>query len=410
MYATIEDVGVDKHIVLLQKGRVLMKAMRGMVILCCLVFVCIFGAETAMAAQPPVEIEEITYEDLTASLVYGSRVVIRKDTRYYASADMAGSGPSGTIGNQYTPMGCDIYVGGFATLGKDNWLKTYRGYEPKDVPVSKHWKSKASSVFWDQTWVEIFVDSDESVMGWVPARSIVALNGILGDGNSNKKFRHGIKIVPKKEDSDSADPEEKLPAEMIDRLLPDPGNAIEDRIINKKDDGEDSDDFISTREIAYSIEDYEEAGETVALLMDASGSVSDYILDIADYGEYANKANKAKMIAVFATTFQKIRVEDYLHTEVDGSSTNIYKPLNELTDIVTYDRIIIVTDTWHNTWETLKPKEGFAGKIVIVCPEPRAAHPDVIKEIEEAFGTKVYLCRLDNEIDRMKALQQPLAP
>ena len=42
----------------------------------------------------------------------------------------------------------------------------------------------------------------------------------------------------------------------------------------------------------------------------------------------------------------------------------------------------------------------------MVCPEPRAADYDVIADIEEAFGTKVYLCQLDNEIDRMKALER----
>lgn len=384
-----------------------MKVMKMMIVLCCLVFACIFGAETAIAAQPPVEVEEITYEDLAASLAYGSRVVIRKDTKYYASADMAGSGPYGKIDNQYTPMGADIYVGGFAILDKDGRLKTYRGYEPRDVPVSERWKSKANSAFWDRTWVEIFVDSDESAMGWVPTRSIVALNGILGDGNSNKRFRHGIKVVPKKEDPEvPPNTEKELPAEAIDHLLPDPGNAIEDRIIRKKDNGEDVDGSISTRDIAYSVEDYEEAGETVALLMDGSGSVSDYMADISDYGEYANKANKAKVVAAFANAFQIIKVEDYLGAEVDSSATNIYKPLNQLPDISSYDRIIIVTDTWHNTSEILEPREGFAGKLVVVCPEPRAADYDVIADIEEAFGTKVYLCQLDNEIDRMKALEQ----
>lgn len=80
--------------------------------------------------------------------------------------------------------------------------------------------------------------------------------------------------------------------------------------------------------------------------------------------------------------------------------------MNQLPDISSYDRIIIVTDTWHNTLEILEPKEGFAGKLVVVCPEPRAADYDVIADIEEAFGTKVYLCQLDNEIDRMKALER----
>lgn len=187
---------------------------------------------------------------------------------------------------------------------------------------------------------------------------------------------------------------------------------IENRVIHNQDEKgsedtcEDDDSFISTREIAYAIEDYAENGDRVALFLDASGSVSKHMSDIADYGGYVDKVNKADAIVAFARKHALIAAEDYLETDVDGGATDIYTSMNDLLGIAGYDRIIIVTDTEHNVDSILDEQLGFSGKIVIVCTgELRYARRYVIEDIEKAFGTKVYLCRLDNELDRIKTFE-----
>lgn len=193
-----------------------------------------FGTGVAIAAEPPVEVEEITDADLDASMLYGTRVVVAAGTRYYASADESGSGPYGTIGNQYTPFGVDVYVGGFARLNESGNLEEYQGYNPKNVPVANFWQGDTNDLPWDYIWAEIFLNpDDDSPIGWVPVRSIVVLNGTLGDGKTNAIFQNGIKVVPKGDlkpsfevtDSDDLQPE------VIDDVLPDPGNMIENRVI-----------------------------------------------------------------------------------------------------------------------------------------------------------------------------------
>jgi len=374
------------------------------------------GGGVAQAAEPPVEVEEVTAEDLD-TLMYGTRIVLQEGTVYYASADGFGSGPHGTIGNRYTPMGTDLYAGGFSLLSEVGKLEEYRAYNPKDVPVANGWQSwrkNTDDVSWDQVWVEIFLDPNhESPIGWAPARSIVVLNGILGDGGSNERFKDGVKVVPKVDEPEADVPAsiDDLPPEVIDEALPDPGNMIEDRVILGQDEADDTGDtddsedaFISTREIAYAIEDYVEDGKKVALLMDASGSVSEYMSDIADYGEYVDKVNKAEIIITFADTFQTIAVEDYLTVYV-GSFTDIYAPINSLAG-GDYDRVIIVTDTFHNLYTELAMQPDFAGKVVVVSPNTLdMIDQSVVAEIEEALGVTVYLCRLDNELDRLRAME-----
>lgn len=366
------------------------------------------------AAELPVEVEEVTAEDLDTTLMYGTRVVLQEGTTYYASADEFGSGPHGTIGNRYTPMGTDLYTGGFSLLNEDGKLEEYRGYNPKDVPVANDWQRNFDDVSWDQVWVEIFLDPNhESPIGWAPARSIVVLNGILGDGGSNERFRDGVKVMPKvdKPESDTPVIDDDLPPEVIDEALPDPGNMIEDRVILGQDEADDTGDtddsedaFISTREIAYAVEDYVEDGKKVALLLDASGSVSEYMSDIADYGEYVDKVNKAEIIITFADMFQTITVEDYLTVDV-GSFTDIYAPINSLAG-GDYDRVIIVTDTFHNLYTELAMQPDFAGKVVVVSPNSLdMIDQSVVAEIEDALGVTVYLCRLDNELDRLHAME-----
>lgn len=376
----------------------------------------------------PVKVVPPNDEGMDLMMLYGTRVVISEGTRYYASADGGGSGTWGTIGNIYTPLGTDLYVGGFARLDEIEQLEEYLAYNPKYVPVAEHWLSESGKIDWDEIWVGIFLNpEDDRPIGWVPARSIVVLNGVLGDGKTNAAYRGGIVVVSDGENADAdqdvenvsidLSPEvieevlqnpEKIAPEVVDNVLQDPGNMIEDRIIKGQDDEDDADDssFISTREIAYAIEDYADRGEKVALLLDASGSVSMYMDDIANYGEYVDKVNKADIIIVFAEWFEKIAAEDYLSTDV-GSSTDIYSPLNSLENVASYDRIILVTDTEHNhITSALESVAGFKGKIVVVCPiDLDDVQKWTIKDIETAFETTVYLCRLDNELDRIRTLE-----
>lgn len=372
-----------------------------------LTLVWFWNADVAMAEQSPVEVAPLTDVELE-TIVYGTRVVVKEGTEYYASAYGFGSGPHGTIGNRYTKLGTNIYVGGFALLNEDGELVAYKGYNPKDVPVSTTWQTDVTDASWDLVWAEIFLDPNhDSPIAWIPARSIVVINGIVGDGGSNECFSGGVRVVPKDDDFDISEIDELQP-EIIDTVLPDPGNMIEDRVIANQDmpdDTSDEDAFISTREIAYAIEDYAESGGRVALLLDASGSVADYMSEIADYGKYVDKVNRAETIIVFAKWFEVIAVEDYFDTNV-GGTTDIYAPLNSL-DVTNYDRIIIATDTWHNEFTYLKQQSDFIGKIVVVCPDEEYdfISTSVIEDMEKAYGTTVYLCRLDNELDRARALE-----
>ena len=92
---------------------------------------------------------------------------------------------------------------------------------------------------------------------------------------------------------------------------------------------------------------------------------------------------------------------------MDDSATNIYAAINSLEDASSYDRIIVVTDTEHNVWRAImEVQSGFAGKIVVVCTDGlNNIQRSTIHDIEKAFDTMVYLCRLDNELDRIQTLE-----
>ena len=325
-------------------------------ILCLAAFVCGSGTALATDAQPdaqPVYVTPPSDTTLDSTLCYGARVVIPEGTKYYASADGGGS-----------------------------------------------------VLHWDNTQVVIFRDPEgEKPLGWVPVRSIAVTNGILGDDKTNAAFKNGV-IVTDVDDIDG-----QLEPDLIDSNLPDPGNAIEDNIVlgQKRPDTGDlttDDPFVSTREIAYAIEDYVEDGKKVALLMDASNSVTEYVADIASYGAYIEKVNKADEIIAFGWNYQTISAEDYLDVEVDRRGTDLYTPLGNLSDVSYYDRIIIITDTYHNILDATIPEiPEFVGKIVVVCTGPlNSVDTGVITGIEDAFHTTAYLCRLDNELDRIRAL------
>lgn len=380
------------------------------------------GLTPNLADVSPVQVTVLDDEDLNLGMLYGTRVFIPEGTRYYASADGRGSGPYGVMGGRYAPMGADYYIGGFSILTEEDRLDDWEAYNPEYVPVAEDWSGK-TEVAWDDVWVVIFRNlEDDRPLGWVPARSIAVINGILGDGGSNEVYKNGIEIVEKDEGYNSIDPAlisdalqnpGNMDPEVIDKILQDPGNAIEDRIISDQDEQANkfvttSDEpFISTREIAYAIEDYADNGDKVALLMDASGSVADYMADIANYGAYVDKVNKADIIIAFAKRYMVISAEEYLDAPVNVNGTDIYGPLNGLEDAASYDRIIIVTDTYHNIGASvLEDVTGFAGKIVIVCTEELSMVDEhVISKIEVAFGTTVYLCRLNNQLDQIQALE-----
>lgn len=398
------------------------------VVLCCLGMLMLFGMPLAMMkagatempekSAMPEEVAPLTDEDFNL-LKYGTRIVIPEGVRYYASADGFGSGDFGAIGSQWTSMGMDAYVGGFALLDNDGRLVEYCSYNPANIPVSECWQNETSEIVWDQVWIGFFVytgtkDVDMiALTGWLPVRSIAVINGIMGDGGSNEKYQNGViinhNLSPEEPELEDFDPENLTPA-IIDAVLPDPGNMIEDRVIRGQDIPDDDEDtaFITTREIAYAIEDYADNGEKIALLLDGSSSVSDYMSAIADYGEYVDKVNKADIIITFGKDYLVIRAEEYLAADIDRRKTDIYTPLSSLPDVASYDRIIIVTDSYHNADSEISVEncEEFNGKIVVVSPvKLRNVKKGVIQDIEEAFGTKVYLCLLDNELDRILALE-----
>lgn len=398
----------------------------------------------ASSHPAPAEVPPVTNQDRNG-LIYGQRIYLAPGTKYWSSPDHGGIQPYGTIGNRYTPIGCDIYISGFSLSDQTERLGKFRAYRPSQVPVGEEHLDGIADKLWDYAWVSFYVDDQtENIIGWVPASAIQVINGVQGDSGSNARFANGITIitpddvarVPELESSsDSSDlgskptPEEYTlerpeilddrydpQAEDLDIILGDPGNMLEDRVIADRDrlepksEGEDSDNlsdsvsdpWISTREIAYAIEDYAENGERVALLLDASSSVESYMTEIAEYARYAEQVNKADTILVFAETFQKISVEEYSTTDV-GETTNIFEPLNSLS-AADYDRIIIVTDSYHNTESArLVAQSDFTGKIIVVSPlSLRRIFKSTIKTIDEAWQTETYLCLLDNELDRLR--------
>lgn len=390
-----------------------------MLCICLAAFMCNPRSAAAVTSTSPdtapIQVVAPTNEELSASMLYGTRVVIPEGTKYYASADNNGSGSYGIIGNRYTPMGTDLYVGGFSLLNNSGRLTTYRAYNPPYVPVTEYWQSHTNDdLDWDQIWLAIYLDPEGTTpIGWVQARSVAVINGILGDGKTNANFKNGVIITQGNDIITSRDDSTINPdPSMIDTVLPDPGNAIEDRIIQGQEsqnhtDQTSGDPFVSTREIAYAIEDYVEGGQRVALLLDASASVSGYVSDISSYGTYVDKVNRADEIIAFGKDFKFISAENYLSSGVNANRTDIYTPLTNLTDVSSYDRIIIVTDTYHNVPAAITTKvSDFKGKIVIVCTNDslRLVEKFVIADIENAFGTTVYLCRLDNELDRIQAI------
>lgn len=383
----------------------------------CLMFLffCL-GIRTVSAEEAtPIQVAPLSDLELEQGLSYGARVVIPAGTKYYASADFGGSGPSGTIGNKHTPMGTDLYIGGFATMRSGDRLNEFEAYNPQLVPVSTSFQPSNNEIAWDGTWVAIYLDpNDDEPIGWLPARSIAIINGIIGDGGSNAKFAGGVEIgsEPTNIPKSIQDPTKKVEAAKIDATLPDPGNAIEDRVIRGQGQGpdklnDDGDPFITSREIAYAIEDYSDNGEKVALLLDSSGSVATEMADISDYGGYIEKVNKAEVVVTFAQFYKAIKAEDYLSTDV-GAFTDIYTPLNQLEDVSSYDRIIIVTDTYHNAGSnSITDHSDFSGEIVIVycAVDSFGIRQQTVRDIEYAFGKTVHICQLNNELDRIRALE-----
>lgn len=128
--------------------------------------------ELDLSGVGPVRASLLKDEELEA-MVYGMRVVIADGTEYYASADEGGSGSKGVIGNRWTPLGMDLYTGGFARLDEDNRVSSHRGCDPQDVLIASGRLVDIGDDL-DRVWTGIFLDPNhESLIGWVPIRSVM---------------------------------------------------------------------------------------------------------------------------------------------------------------------------------------------------------------------------------------------
>lgn len=135
---------------------------------------------------------------------------------------------------------------------------------------------------------------------------------------------------------------------------------------------------VSTKQAADIILD-ESQNSTVSVLLDGSGSVSEFSASIAGYSQ---KVTNAKEFIMFAEDAKVIDPSDYLETYV-GGKTDIFKAMN-LLDNDNYDLVVIVTDGYHNCSTELKNRSNIK-KVMILTPVDVDEFP---KETIEAIETK----------------------
>ena len=281
------------------------------------------------------DLSDSDLEDLAKSdyryTFFGQEVRVAAGTTYYASADLAGSGPHAVFNsdNPYT-FGQRFFIGGFALIAGDDQLQEYECYPESQIDERQPAPQFCTQVTLDQNvWLHLYTDpkDNDSSLGWIPASA----------------------------------------AEPVTHEI-----------------GATCPDSVAVPDIAESVEELSQDGNVVALFLDASGSVSDYSAEIASY---ASQIDQAKEVIIFAESAKAINSADY-DDEISnvGAGTDIYAALNSLSEIA-FDEVIVVTDTYHNELHSiLNPRDNVKHLTVISLVEPSFVQEDVLGVIRQQWG------------------------
>lgn len=262
-----------------------------------------------------------------ANAVFGQRVDIRSGATYYASADLAGSGASAEVYNIYTEG--PLYLGGFAIVNNGR-LADYEAYLRDDVKYATPAPTFCQDVD-GELWCFIYVDGyTTGSIGWFLADDLyyVDPSGPVIIAHAKEPVQDAPATAPSVEPSDS----QATPAP--DR----PVSVFEDRTETTSD------------EVASNIKELATAGEKVAVLLDASGSVRNYSAAIANY---AAQVDTADTVIMFGGSAKTITADTYAKESStlgwnfpffgSAGSTNVYAALNSV-PAGDYDTVILVSD------------------------------------------------------------------
>lgn len=262
--------------------------------------------------------------------LFGEEVSVPDGVVYYASADLSGSGPRNCTGeeNIYT-AGKHFYIGGFAVVGEDDRLLSYECYLGNQITPGQFAPPFCSEPETGAAiWIHLYTETtDDGSLGWILASQAQPVDC-----------------------RDNSDPSES----------------------------------VTVSDIAETVEELSREG-TVALLLDASGSVSDYSAEIASY---ATQVDRAEEIIIFADLAKQISASNYNDEQYNvGGGTDIYGALNSLSAETVFDEVIIVTDTHHNKIDSvLIPRDNIKQLTIVSIAPPDFVQSSVLSTIQTQWG------------------------
>lgn len=316
-----------------------------------------------------------------AQLMFGQEVHARDGATYFESADQAGSGRQGTSNNIYTEQ---LYIAGFAQVDTSGDLVDWLCYDRDNVPVGSLAPSFTvdchhSSELYIATYTNGFTTGS---VGWFNADDLDWQLGSLeyADPRKDPMSDPGLPIGSGYNDS------------SIHYYDPESPTAFDSSDVNApklSDLGEQ----ITPAEVVQAIETTSTQGEKIALVLDASGSVSKYSAAIASY---ADQVDNAECIITFAGNALAIEAGEYFEASYSlYGGTDIYSALNLIPE-ESFDRVLLVTDTEHNDlWSNLNPRTDI-GAVTILNPT-NIDEQFVLQTIEDEWGITPSISRLHSD-------------
>lgn len=296
-------------------------------------------------------------------------VKVEDGTVYYESADQAGSGKNARTVNIYTSD--KLYIGGYAILSQDSRLVSYEAYLRDDAKKQKDWKTEPKPEDLEQLWVHLYSKGfNEGSIGWVSIKNVHIIPSEPEIGIAHTLPMPTPQPIP--QPAATTLPQIPIPPETPDRTPATTG---------------------SIEAVAQAIEEASENGK-VALLLDASGSVSKWSEEIASYA----KDMDVDTTIIFGYRAIEISPDEYTEKQWDTgcasvidfffrSPTNIPLALNSLPDEA-YDNVIIVTDTYNNGNDSINERNNIGSVTVVSTVVEEKIDSEIIQDIKTSWGVE----------------------